>query len=68
MRSSPIWKRLVTDAKARCCFHEGNKDKTLDQVITNNLIEHGNLSKRMAEMSLVKEAGSISSSSSKAPS
>ncbi|PWA77567.1 P-loop containing nucleoside triphosphate hydrolase [Artemisia annua] len=68
MRSSPIWKRLVTDAKARCCFHEGNKDKTLDQVITNNLIKHGNLSKRMAEMSLVKEVGLISSSSSKAPS
>nr|GEW21197.1 P-loop containing nucleoside triphosphate hydrolase [Tanacetum cinerariifolium] len=41
MRSSPIWKRLVTNAKAKSCFHVGNKDKILGQVITNTLIEQG---------------------------
>ncbi|GJR39258.1 P-loop containing nucleoside triphosphate hydrolase [Tanacetum coccineum] len=41
MRSSPIWKRLVTNAKAKFCFHVGNKDMILGQVITNTLIEQG---------------------------
>lgn len=57
MQSSPIWSRLLTNAKDRCCFHEGNEDKTLHQVINNSFIELGQFDNLLDMNSLLhKEA------------
>lgn len=55
--SSKIWKRLVANAKIRNCFHVGNKDKSLAQVITNTLVELGQFDGLLDNNSLLfKEA------------
>ncbi|KAI7724644.1 hypothetical protein M8C21_006378 [Ambrosia artemisiifolia] len=38
--SSPIWERLVDNAKDRCCYHEANQDECLDRLIKDTIEEH----------------------------
>eukprot|EP00258_Populus_trichocarpa_P039587 XP_024455606.1 uncharacterized ATP-dependent helicase C29A10.10c [Populus trichocarpa] len=43
VRSGSIWKKIVNDAKHRQCFYNAEEDESLDQAITESLIEHGRL-------------------------
>ncbi|CAK7328367.1 unnamed protein product [Dovyalis caffra] len=39
VKSSSIWKKIVNDAKERKCFYNAEEDESLDQTITDSLIE-----------------------------
>lgn len=37
--SGSVWKKLIIDAKERCCFHNAEEDKNLANAIVATLLE-----------------------------